>query len=65
MHSDVEIENLDLEYRYGYRFVDHDRLSWKNVLGVFKGDPKKLSIWEHPKTIFSIISSELEKTEKI
>jgi hypothetical protein len=40
MHSDAEIENfghLQLEYRYGYHFVAHDRLSWKNVPGGLKG----------------------------
>ena len=40
IHSDAEIENfghLHLEYRYGYRFVAHDRLSRKNVLWGLKG----------------------------
>jgi len=44
LHSDAEIENfghLRLEYSYGYRFVAHDRLSRKNVLGGLKGVPQK------------------------
>ena len=43
-HSDAEIEDfgrLHLEYRYGYHFVAHDRLSRKNVLWGLKGVPQK------------------------
>jgi len=44
MHSDAEIEHfghLYLEYRYGYYFVAHDRLSRKIFLGGRKGVPQK------------------------
>ena len=44
MHSDAEIENfghLYLEYRYGYHFVAHNRLSQKNDLGGLKEVPQK------------------------
>jgi len=60
-HSDAEIENfghLHLEYRYGYRFLAHDRLSRKNVLGGLKGAPQKWYIWliwEDPTSFFSIL----------
>jgi hypothetical protein len=43
-HSGAEIEDfgrLHLEYRYGYHFVAHDRLSRKNVLGGLEGVPQK------------------------
>ena len=44
MRSEAEIENfghLHLEYRYGYHFVAHGRLSRKMFLRVLRGSPQK------------------------
>jgi len=43
---------LHLEYRYGYHFVAHDRLSRKNVLGGLKGEKRSiLSICDGPQIV--------------
>ena len=55
IQSDAEMENfghLHLEYRFGYHFIAHGRLSRKNFLGTLKGAPQKWSIWEDPKIVF-------------
>ena len=44
---------MHLEYRIGYHFIAHERLSKKNVLGGLKRVPQKtLFKWEDPKIVF-------------
>ena len=65
IQSDAEMENfghLHLEYRFGYHFIAHGRLSRKNFLGTLREPPKNGLYGRTPKSfLFNFIGVHLLK----